>query len=513
MKKYSTIRLVLGDQLNRSHSWYKEHSDQTLYVLMECRSETDYVKHHIQKVVGFFLAMRSFAHWLAQAGHQVHYLRLDDASNHQSVPTNLHAILQSTNARRLEYQLPDEYRLDKQLRDLISSLGMSYGIYDTEHFYTSREALATFFKGKKTWLMEHFYREMRRTHKVLMNGDLPAGDQWNFDTENRKPITSTVEIPEPPMPQHPATDWATWLDAQGVETIGSMANGVLQWPIEPSEVRALLTFFIAEMLPSFGMYQDAMTTKHRYLFHARLSFALNLKIISPAEVVTQVEQAWRTSPEKYPLSAVEGFIRQIIGWREYMRGVYWAYVPGYYHFNFFEHQAALPAWYWTGKTKMNCLHHAITQSLETGYAHHIQRLMVTGNFALLAGVHPDFVDEWYLGIYIDAIEWVEITNTRGMSQFADGGIVGTKPYVSSANYINKMSDYCKGCAYDKKKRTGPDACPFNSLYWDFFDRHREKLENNPRIGMVYRTWDKMGIREQTAVRAQAADYLMRINTL
>ena len=513
MKKYDTVRLVLGDQLNRKHSWYKEVSGRTLYVMMECRSETDYVKHHVQKVVGFFLAMRAFSAWLVASGHQVHYIRLDDVENRQSIPDNLQRLFQETGAARFEYQLPDEYRLDKQLRDMTAAVGLGCGIYDTEHFFTSRDALASFFKGKKSWLMESFYRDMRKSHQVLMEGQEPAGGRWNFDADNRGSLPTSVQIPEPPMPKHPIGNMPEWLHQQSVETIGSFEGGDFRWPITPEEAQSLLTYFIDVMLPVFGQYQDAMTIRHRFLFHARLSFALNLKIIDPVLVVTQVEKAWRSSPEKYPLAAVEGFIRQIIGWREYMRGIYWAHVPGYYHFNFLENEAPLPAWYWTGATKMNCLSHVIKQSLETGYAHHIQRLMVTGNFALLAGVHPDAVDTWYLGIYIDAIEWVEITNTRGMSQFADGGIVATKPYVSSANYIDKMSDYCSGCTYDKKKRTGEGACPFNSLYWDFHDRHRDKLEKNPRIGMVYRTWDKMGQEQQEAVRVQAREYLSRMDTL
>jgi len=513
MKKYDTVRLVLGDQLNRKHSWYKEVSGRTLYVMMECRSETDYVKHHVQKVVGFFLAMRAFSAWLVASGHQVHYIRLDDVENRQSIPDNLQRLFQETGAARFEYQLPDEYRLDKQLRDMTAAVGLGCGIYDTEHFFTSRDALASFFKGKKSWLMESFYRDMRKSHQVLMEGQEPAGGRWNFDADNRGSLPTSVQIPEPPMPKHPIGNMPEWLHQQSVETIGSFEGGDFRWPITPEEAQSLLTYFIDVMLPVFGQYQDAMTIRHRFLFHARLSFALNLKIIDPVLVVTQVEKAWRSSPEKYPLAAVEGFIRQIIGWREYMRGIYWAHVPGYYHFNFLENEAPLPAWYWTGATKMNCLSHVIKQSLETGYAHHIQRLMVTGNFALLAGVHPDAVDTWYLGIYIDAIEWVEITNTRGMSQFADGGIVATKPYVSSANYIDKMSDYCSGCTYDKKKRTGEGACPFNSLYWDFHDRHRDKLEKNPRIGMVYRTWDKMGQEQQEAVRLQAREYLSRMDTL
>jgi len=251
--------------------------------------------------------------------------------------------------------------------------------------------------------------------------------------------------------------------------------------------------------------------QHRFLFHSRLSFLMNVKLIHPLEVIQAAELAYRKQPDRYPLAAVEGFIRQILGWREYMRGMYWAFIPGYSHMNYFGHERPLPNWFWTGETRMRCIQAAIGQSLETAYAHHIQRLMITGNFALLAGIHPDAVDEWYLGIYVDAVEWVQLPNTRGMSQFADGGLVGTKPYVSSAAYINKMSDYCKGCAYQPKLKTGDGACPFNSLYWHFYHRNREKLATNPRIGMVYPTLDKMANRE--ALLEQAEKYLQQLDHL
>jgi deoxyribodipyrimidine photolyase-related protein len=272
-----------------------------------------------------------------------------------------------------------------------------------------------------------------------------------------------------------------------------------------------LEYFCEQLLPNFGAYQDALTTWDPYLFHSRLSFSLNTKMISPLEVVQTVEKYWYVHQDQISIAQVEGFIRQIIGWREYMRGIYWAKMPEFGEMNFFGHDRKLPDWFWTGKTKMNCLKQSIGQSLELAYAHHIQRLMVTGNFALLAGIHPDEVDQWYLGIYIDAIEWVEITNTRGMSQFADGGIVGTKPYVSSANYIKKQGNYCDHCAYDQKEKVGEKACPLNSLYWHFYARNREKLEKNPRIGMAYRTWDKMG--NKLEVLDKAEYYLKNIEDL
>ena len=271
--------------------------------------------------------------------------------------------------------------------------------------------------------------------------------------------------------------------------------------------------FIDFRLPWFGTFQDALTDADDFMFHSKLSFALNTKMLHPLEVIRAVEKAYFEDSEKISLNQAEGFIRQILGWREYMRGIYWLKMPEYANLNFFNHERKLPDWFWTGETKMNCMSKAIGQSLRHAYAHHIQRLMVTGNFALLAGIHPDEVDSWYLGIYIDAIEWVEITNTRGMSQFADGGIVGTKPYVSSANYFDKMGNYCQSCYYDKKEKTGEKACPFNSLYWHFYERHRDKLEKNPRIGMMYRTWDKMDKEKKQEILEKGEKILNNIENI
>ena len=301
--------------------------------------------------------------------------------------------------------------------------------------------------------------------------------------------------------------------AAGIETIGSIDPARVTWPLTREEALAGLDHFLAHGLARFGAYQDAMTERHPFLYHSRLSFALNVKLIHPLEVVERTVDWWRAHEADIDIAQVEGFVRQIIGWREYMRGIYWDKMPGFAESNFFGHHRPLPAFFWTGDTRMNCLKHAIGQSLEHAYAHHIQRLMITGNFALLAGIHPDEVDAWYLGIYIDAIEWVEITNTRGMSQFADGGVTATKPYVSSANYINRMSDYCGNCDYAHTKRTGEGACPFNSLYWDFFDRHHGKLGDNHRLAMVYRMLDRMDPEERTALRDQAEYYRQHLDDL
>ncbi len=504
MKK---LRLILGDQLNYQHSWYAEKNNETLYVLMEMRQETDYVAHHIQKIVAFFAAMSHFAAYLKQSGHEVMYLKINDSENTQSLTDNLTNLFQKHQIEKFEYQLPDEYRLDKQLTDFCSTLSMPSEAFDSEHFMTKRDELATFFKGKKTYLMESFYRAMRKKYNVMMDGKDPEGGQWNFDAANRKPYKGNVKSIETALFDHDFREILVEIDKANVQYIGKIDAEHFTWAINREEALHVLDFFLHHLFANFGNYQDAMHTQHWSLFHSRISYALNAKILSPLEVVHAAVAHWRAHPDSVSIEQCEGFIRQIIGWREYMRGVYWAHTPDYAQLNFFNHTRTLPTWFWTGETKMNCLKHAIGQSLDHAYAHHIQRLMVTGNFALLAGIHPDDLDKWYLGIYIDAIEWVEITNTRGMSQFADGGIVGTKPYVSSANYVDKMSNYCAGCYYNKNLKTGEKACPFNSLYWHFYERNKDLLERNPRIGMMYQILKKMNPDEKAKIMEQAEAYL------
>ncbi len=360
--------------------------------------------------------------------------------------------------------------------------------------------------------MEHFYRQMRSLHGVLMAGPgKPLGGQWNFDHDNRKPW--------PGLPREPA-DWrgehdhsALWqvIQQAGVASFGQAGAAQFRWPLNRAEALQNLDDFIADALPHFGDFQDAMTTRAWRLFHSLLSFALNTKMLNPREVVARTVEAHPAG--RVSLPAAGGFIRQILGWREYVRGVYWANMPGYAEQNAFDHHQPLPTWFWTGRTQMRCLAHAIGQSLEHAYAHHIQRLMVIGNFALLAGLNPEAVHRWYLGVYIDAFEWVELPNTVGMSQFADGGKLATKPYVSSAAYIDRMSDYCKGCHYDRKARVGERACPFNALYWDFFARNAERLAANPRLAMVYRQLTKMSPAELQAAQGRAEEIRARIEGL
>jgi deoxyribodipyrimidine photolyase-related protein len=507
-----TLRLILGDQLNLQHRWFSETDDATIYVLMEVRQETDYVLHHAQKILAIFAAMRDLARQLRESGHRVHYVAIDDAFNRQSICANIDALVTQYQAAEFEYQAPDEWRLDQQLYQHGRRSRIPWRMVDSDHFYTTRNHAADFFTGRKQWLMEFFYRQMRVEHQVLMeDSKKPLGGQWNYDHDNRKPWRGTPAEPRDARTLHDHSGlWATIVDA-GVKSFGNPNADQLPWTLNREEALQQLDRFIDNALPRFGDFQDAMSAKAWRLFHSLLSFALNVKMLNPREVVAKAEAAYRAGHA--PLAAVEGFIRQILGWREYVRGVYWASMPEYAEKNFFGHTRALPGWFWDGKTKMNCVSHAITQSLEQAHAHHIQRLMVIGNFALLAGLDSAEVHRWYLGIYIDAFEWVELPNTIGMSQFADGGVLATKPYVSSAAYIDRMSDYCKGCHYDKKARIGEHACPFNALYWDFFHRNSTTLAKNPRIGMVYRQLEKMDDAAIADFQEQAQRMLVNLDLL
>lgn len=511
MKK--TLRLILGDQLNLRHSWFREVDSDTLYVLMEVRQEQEYVKHHIQKILGFFAAMRNFAHLLQKAGHLVVYLKLDDTQNLHNFDANLDRLIAQHGITRFEYQLPDEYRLDQQFRQYCAGLQVPFNVVDTEHFLTLRDTLATHFGERKSYLMENFYRYMRKRFGILMTGNDPIGKQWNFDAENRNKYDGSVPLVSHLKFDHDLSELKMMIDRMNVSYFGQADPAHFEWPLSEKEARRSLGYFCVHLLPYFGTYEDAMLQKHISLFHSRLSFALNTKMISPMQVVGAVVEAWEKNKDRIALHQVEGFIRQVIGWREFMRGIYWAKMPEFRATNYFGHRRPLPDWFWTGKTNMNCLSKCITQSLDHAWAHHIQRLMIIGNFALLAGCDPDEVDAWYLGVYIDAIEWVEITNTRGMSQFADGGIIASKPYVSAAAYINRMSNYCKHCRYDPKKKYGDDACPFNSLYWNFIDQHAVKFDKNPRMAMIYKNLHNMNSAEKRRILKQAQHYLEDLSLL
>ena len=513
MKEKQLLRLILGDQLNIQHSWYKKLDQNVTYVLMELRSETDYAIHHIQKVAGFFAAMRAFAQELLERKHNVIYLKINDEDNLHSFEKNILNLVQKKKFSDFEYQLPDEYRVDINIKSLLQKLEITYSVHDTEHFFSTRDELGKFYAGKKLYIMENFYRYMRKKNNILMDGDKPLTGQWNYDSDNRKKLPATHKTSPPHVFHNDVSGIVAEITNTTITTIGTIDAHSFLWPINRGQSLVLLRFFVSECLQLFGTYEDAMSSNEWSLYHSRLSFSLNTKMISPAEVIEEAITEWSKRKSEIQFNQLEGFVRQIIGWREYMRGIYWHKMPEYATLNFFEHTAPLPQWYWTGNTKMNCLKQSIKQSLTYAYAHHIQRLMITGNFALLAGVDPDQLDEWYLGIYIDALDWVEVTNTRGMSQFADGGIVGTKPYISSATYIDKMSDYCGTCYYNKSKKTGEKACPFNSLYWNFYDKHEEKLKNNARVQMMYNVWRKMEPEHKAELLEQADYYLNNINNL
>jgi deoxyribodipyrimidine photolyase-related protein len=516
MQKFHSLRLILGDQLNGSHTWYRQVDDGVLYLIAELHQEANYVKHHIQKISAFFAAMENFAGALTKAGHQVKYLTLDDSADFNNLSDLIAAVCQENGIENFQYQQPDEYRLAQQMENL-SLKSVQISCCDSEHFLLPKDEIAEYIKPDKHNRMESFYRKMRVRFNLLMDSDQPRGGRWNFDGENRQKLkpADIAELPEPLLFANPVGDILKRIEAHNIVTIGTATESLL-WPVNRQQSLELLDFFCAYCLPNFGRFQDAMThqTDKRWsLYHSRISFALNSKMLHPMQVVEAALKRFEEANSPVDIAQVEGFIRQIIGWREYVRAVYWVNMPGYAERNALGAKTDLPEYFWNGKTKMSCMKQAIDQSLEYSYAHHIQRLMVTGNFAMLAGIDPDQMDNWYLGIYIDAIEWVEMPNTRGMSQFADGGLIATKPYAASGSYINKMSDYCKDCHYSVKERFTEQACPFNSLYWHFMTRHGERFARNPRTAMAYRSWDKMDAEVKQSLLARAEYCLANIESL
>lgn len=515
--KTKRLRLVLGDQLNSRHSWFKESDPDTLYILAELTQETNYVKHHVQKVCAFFAAMEDFAENLRQAGHRVKYFNLDESSGYKDLPALLSSVIERCACQVFEYQQPDEYRLHVQLREFTRDLEITSRLYETEHFFLEHNELPLWFEGGRHHRMEGFYRKMRKRFSVLMEGDSPLGGKWNHDEDNRHALKKKdlADIPQPLVFENDVSVILKRLNDHEIVSFGN-ANIKLVWPINHRQAMAQLQYFCQVCLPKFGYFQDAMTcnSPHSWsLYHSRLSFALNAKIISPDEVIDVAIETYYQQQSSISISQIEGFVRQILGWREYVRGMYWANMPDYTEQNRLNASRPLPSWFWTGETKMACMKESIKQSLEYAYAHHIQRLMITGNFSLLAGLHPDEVDDWYLGIYIDALQWVELPNTRGMALFADGGWIATKPYAASGNYINKMSDYCKSCHYKVKEKVTPDACPFNALYWDFFGRHEERLADNQRLSFIAKQWAKKSDQEKQLIHERALTLLDNIETI
>ncbi len=498
--------LVLGDQLtDKVAALRAADKSKDVVVMAEVPEEATYVRHHPKKMAFFFAAMRKFAARLRDDGWTVAYTTLDDDDNAGSICGELLRRAEEHGAEKVIATRPGEWRLIEALDDLPLSVRQ----LADDRFVCSQEDFERWSKGRKQLRMEYFYRDMRKKTGLLMDGDEPEGGQWNFDHENRKSAPESVTYGGPMefTPDDTVEAVLDLVEARFGDSFGTLRPFTLA--TDKSQARRALAHFVKHALPDFGDFQDAMLNDNRYLYHAVISPYLNTGLLDPLEVCKAAEEAYRAGAA--PLNAVEGFIRQIIGWREYVRGIYFLEGPDYPRRNALNHQRKLPDFYWGAETRMNCVAKAVSQTRDLGYAHHIQRLMVTGNFALLAGINPHEVHEWYLAVYVDAIEWVEAPNTVGMSQFADGGIVGSKPYVSSGAYIDRMSDHCGSCHYKAKKKTGEGACPFNLLYWHFLDRHRGRFENNPRMSNMYRTWDRMDVARRKTVISEADAFLDRLS--
>ena len=471
--------------------------------------EASYVPHHKKKIAFLFSAMRHFAESLREDGWTVDYVRLDDDGNSGSFTGELMRATRRHGPDRILATEPGEWRVRQDMETWADETGLTVDILEDDRFLCPHEEFRDWAEGRKALRMEYFYREMRRKTGLLMEDGKPAGGKWNYDAENRKPAKASLFMPQPRRvkPDQITEEVLALVASRFAGNFGDLEP--FWFAVTRKEAEAARDHFIAEALPDFGDYQDAMLAGEKFLYHSLLSFYINAGLLDPLETCRMAEAAWKAGDA--PLNAVEGFIRQIIGWREYVRGIYWLKMPDYLDLNFFDANRPLPEFYWTGETDMACLHDAITQTKAEAYAHHIQRLMLTGNFALLAGIDPKAVHEWYLAVYADAYEWVELPNTLGMSQYADGGLLGTKPYAAGGNYISRMSDYCDGCQHDVKQKTGPDACPFNSLYWDFVSRNAGKLRGNPRMSRVYSNWDQMKDDRQAEYLETAANFLTSLD--
>lgn len=495
--------LVLGDQLNLDASALDgfDAGKDRLW-MAEVAEEATHVWSHQARIALFLSAMRHFRQRAEQAGLPVEYRRLDDAENQGSLAHELAAAVRRLRPARLVVTEPGDWRVEQQLRGVADELGLPLEIRHDRHFLCSKGEFAAHARGRKQLRMEFFYRELRQRTGVLMAKGKPVGGQWNFDAENRQAFgkSGPGQVPPPrPFPPDAITQEVLQLVAKRfAQHPGSLKR--FDWPVTPEQAEEALQDFLAHRLNDFGRYQDAMWQAVPWLYHSRLSAALNLKLLDPRRVIAAAEARLEQGT---PLAAIEGFIRQILGWREYVRGIYWWFMPEYLTRNALGAKEPLPPFYWTGATDMNCLRQVLGQTLELGYAHHIQRLMVTGLYALLLGVEPRQVHEWYLAVYVDAVEWVELPNTLGMSQYADGGVMASKPYVATGKYIQRMSNYCTGCRFKPEERTGPTACPFTTLYWDFLLRHGEQLRANPRMTMQVRNVDRLGAAEREAVQRQA----------
>jgi deoxyribodipyrimidine photolyase-related protein len=506
----TTLIPILGDQLSHNLSSLVDADPATsVLLMMEVAEETTYVRHHKRKIAYILSAMRHHAAALQAAGWRVDYVRLDDPENSGSFTGEVARAVARHGPREISITHSGEWRVQAAIESWETLFGIPVDIRADARFITPTGFFESWAEGRKQLRMEFFYRDMRRHTGLLMDGDKPEGGEWNYDSENRKPAKDGAKIPKRISfaPDEITSEVLTLVAERFAEHPGSLDN--FDFAVTAEEAALAEAAWLRDCLPKFGDYQDAMVSGEPFMWHALLAPYINSGLIDPLALCQKVEAEYRKG--RVPLNAAEGFIRQIIGWREYVRGIYWWAGPDYVKRNFLGAKRNLPDFYWTGETDLNCLKQAIGQTLDHAYAHHIQRLMVTGNFAMLAGVDPAQVHEWYLQVYADAYEWVELPNTLGMSQFADGGLLASKPYAASGAYINRMSDYCGACRYDVSVKTGPDACPFNALYWDFLARNRGQLGKNVRLAMPYRNWDKMNSDAQNALLAQAAGFLQTLD--
>lgn len=503
------LHFVLGDQLSRGLSALCDvDRDNDIVFMCEVWDEATYVRHHKKKIAFIFSAMRHFAEALKEDGYQVDYLKLDEHDEASFTDALAKAVERHSVDEVIAIEA-SEWRVREAQRDWAEQMGLAVDIRPDDRFIADHDEFAAWAEGRKELRMEYFYRQMRKKTGYLMNGDEPEGGQWNYDKENREPPKDGLRFPERP----------TWNnDDITNDVLELVANrfgnhfGDLEpfdYPVTRADAERYLAWFIDEALADFGTFQDAMVQGEALMFHSHISGLINCGLLDVRECCEAAEAAYKNGDA--PLNAVEGFIRQIIGWREFIRGVYWLHMPGYGDSNALDAQVALPDWFWTGDTQMNCLRQAITETKQNAYAHHIQRLMVLGNFALIAGLKPHEVQEWFLIVYHDAYEWVEMPNVVGMALYADGGIFASKPYASSGTYINKMSNYCDSCSYSVSKKNGPKACPFNYLYWDFLGRNRDVLSKNQRMGMMYGTLDRMKDDKRDAIRDDSARFIKAIN--
>ncbi|TVR01035.1 MAG: cryptochrome/photolyase family protein [Deltaproteobacteria bacterium] len=501
------LLVVLGDQLDRESVLFDGvDRDRDRVWMAEVVEEATHVPSSRVRTALFLTGMRHFARELEEErGLRMSYRALDDPDNAGTLAGELAAALEAFRPERVRVVLPGEWRVLQALRRTCAEAEVPLDVLEDGHFFTTPEDFAAHAKGRKMLRLEYFYRELRRRFGVLMDGDDPAGGEWNFDVSNRASFPKGGP-PERPGGPNVAPDATTrevldLVEARFPDAVGDLST--FRWPVTPAQAEEALEAFVRERLPRFGRWQDAMWTGEAWLYHSWLSTSLNLKLLSPRRVVARAERAWRAG--EAPIEAVEGFIRQVLGWREYVRGIYWQGMPEYAEGNALEATEPLPAFYWSGETDMVCLRDALRATLDLGYAHHIQRLMVTGLYALLLGVRPREIHEWFLAVYADAVEWVELPNVIGMGQYADGGTMASKPYVASGRYIDRMGNACADCRYDPGERVGERACPFTVLYWDFLLRHRERLAGNPRMRLQLANADRLGEDEAEAIRRRARD--------